>query len=229
MYPLNDVRVRRALSLSIDRNSLMGNDQLALKHRATYQLIPEGCSNFHSISPIKEDPDLARRLLAEAGFPNGQNFPKLTLLFNTPEGQIYLASAIQEMWKKQLNINVELVNQEWKVYLQMRRKGNFEIARGGWIGDYNDPSTFLNLWTRDANNNFVRWSNPVFDDLLEKAKTSDAGQRMQYLQRAEQILLEESPLIPLHSSATTHLVHPSVHNWFGNLLDWHPYDCIYLQ
>ena len=229
VYPLNDVRVRRALSMAIDRDSLMGNDQLALKHHSTYQLIPEGCAGFHSISPIKENAELARQLLAEAGFPNGQNFPKLTLLFNTTEGQIYLASALQEMWKKQLNIHVELVNQEWKVYLQMRREGHFEIARGGWVGDYNDPSTFLNLWRSDASNNFGHWGNSNFDELLEKAKTSITSQRMQYLQEAEKILLEESPFIPLHSSASTHLVHSSVHNWFGNLLDWHPYDCIYLQ
>ena len=133
------------------------------------------------------------------------------------------------MWKKQLNIHVELVNQEWKVYLQMRREGHFEIARGGWVGDYNDPSTFLNLWRSDASNNFGHWGNSNFDELLEKAKTSITSQRMQYLQEAEKILLEESPFIPLHSSASTHLVHSSVHNWFGNLLDWHPYDCIYLQ
>ncbi|MDR0755546.1 MAG: peptide ABC transporter substrate-binding protein [Puniceicoccales bacterium] len=230
VYPLNDVRVRKALSLAIDRNQLAGSDHLKLKHRSAYQLVPEGCAGFPSTRPIQENAVMARELLKEAGFPNGQGFPKLTLLFNANEGQTYIASAVQEMWRKHLNITIELVNQEWKVYLQRRRDGQFEIARGGWVGDYNDPTTFLNLWLKDANNNFVRWHNEMFDSLLFRANnTRHHAERLQLLQEAEKILLEDVPLILIHSSTTSHLVHSTVHNWFGNLLDWHPYDCIFLQ
>lgn len=228
--PLDDIRVRRALTLAINREALTGCDQLKIKHRSAYQLVPEGCSGFKSKQILHEDLQLAQKLLAEAGFPNGQGFPKLTLLFNTTEGQTYIASAIQEMWKKNLNISVELINQEWKVYLQRRREQKFEIARGGWIGDYNDPTTFLDIWETHANNNFVKWSNVQYDAYLQKARECpDKEERLQYLEEAESILLQEMPLIPLHSSTTTHLVHPSVQGWYGNLLDCHPYKGISLN
>ena len=132
----------------------------------------------------------ARQLLAEAGYPNGQNFPKLTLTFNLSEGQMYLAAAIQEMWKKVLNIHIELVTLEWKVYLKYRREKNFEIARGGWIGDYNDPTTFLDLWLHDSPNNYTNWQNAKFDDLLaQAAQEPHAAKRMHLLEEAENILL----------------------------------------
>ena len=227
IYPLNDVRIRKALSLALCRDSLMGNDLFHLKHKSTFQLVPEGCNGFHCLSPLKEDVVEARKLLAEAGFPEGKNFPKLTLMFNTSEGQIYLASAIQEMWKKVLNINIELINIEWKVYLQRRREKNFEIARGGWIGEYNDPTTFLSLWHRDSPNNFTYWHNDAFDRYMQLAgEAREVQQRMYYLEQAEAIVLNELPLLPIHASATSHLVHKSVKNWFPNLLDLHPYDCI---
>ena len=228
--PLDDVRVRKALNLALHRDALMGNDLFCIKHRSAFQLVPEGCCGFHSINPIQEDAKLARKLLVEAGYPNGQNFPKLSLIFNTTEGQMYLASAIQEMWKKELNIDVETINLEWKVYLSRRREKNFEIARGGWVGDYNDPTTFLDMWRSNSYNNYTYWHNEEFDHLLDSAaKMNDIAERMQVLQKAEALILEEAPLLPLHSSATSHLVHPSVQNWYTNLLDWHPYDCIYLE
>ena len=227
---MDDVRVRKALNLALHRDALMGNDLFCIKHRSAFQLVPEDCCGFHCINPIEEDADLARKLLAEAGYPNGQNFPKLSLIFNTTEGQMYLASAIQEMWKKELNIDVETINLEWKVYLNRRREKNFEIARGGWVGDYNDPTTFLDLWRSNSYNNYTYWHNEAFDGLLDAAANmNDISERMYTLQKAEALILDEVPLLPLHSSATSHLVHPSVQNWHTNLLDWHPYDCVYLE
>lgn len=227
IFPLNDVRVRKALNLALNRDALMSNDLFQIKHCSAFQLVPEGCCKFKSKAPLQENTDLARQLLAEAGFPNGKGFPKLSLIFNTSEGQVYLASAIQEMWKKELNIDIELINLEWKVYLSKRRARNFQLARGGWVGDYNDPTTFLDLWLKDNPNNYAQWSNEHFDTLLEQAKNEvDAEKRISILEAAEQILLEEVPFLPIHSSATSHLVHHSVKNWYPNLLDWHPYDCI---
>ena len=228
--PLDDVRVRMALNLALNRNSLIGSDLFQIKHRSTFQLVPEGCQNFRCHNPVVEDSDRARQLLAEAGYPNGENFPRLTLTFNTAEGQIFLATAIQEMWKKELNIDVELINIEWKVYLQKRREKDYQIARGGWIGDYNDPTTFLNLWTKNNPNNFTYWSNEQYSQLLAlAAKEISPERRIHYLEEAEAIILKELPMLPIHSSATSHLVDSSVGNWYPNLLDWHPYDCIYLD
>ena len=225
--PLDDVRVRKALNFALHRDELMGCDLFQLKHKSTFQLVPEGCQNFHCINPVREDAEEARRLLAEAGYPNGQNFPKLTLIFNTAQGQTYLASAIQEMWKKELNIDIELINVEWKVYLQRRREKDFEIARGGWVGDYNDPTTFLNLWSYHNPNNFTYWHNDLFDEYLDKAsKEINVQKRIHDLEQAEALLLDAVPLLPIHASATSHLVDPRVQGWFPNLLDWHPYECI---
>ncbi len=228
--PLDDVRVRKALNLALQRDTLMGNDLFCIKHRSAFQLVPENCCGFHCINPVKEDAELARKLLAEAGYPNGKGFPKLSLIFNTTEGQMYLGSAIQEMWKKELNIDVDTINLEWKVYLSRRREKNFQIARGGWVGDYNDPTTFLDLWRENNCNNYTYWHNRNFDNLLDSAaQINNISERMQLLQQAESLILEEVPLVPIHSSATSHLLHPSVKNWYTNLLDWHPYDCIYLE
>lgn len=228
--PLDDVRVRKALNLALNRNSLIGSDLFQIKHRSTFQLVPEGCQNFRCLNPVIEDAEHARQLLTEAGYPNGENFPHLTLTFNTAEGQIFLATAIQEMWKKELNIDIELVNIEWKVYLQKRRQKDYQIARGGWVGDYNDPTTFLDLWTKDNPNNFTYWSNERYNQLLVlAAKEISPERRIHYLEKAEAIILEELPLLPIHSSATSHLVDISVKNWYPNLLDWHPYDCISLD
>lgn len=227
VQPLNNVRVRKALNLALHREELMGCDLFQIKHKSTFQLVPEGCQNFHCINPIREDAEEARRLLAEAGYPNGQGFPKLTLIFNTAQGQTYLASAMQEMWKKELNIDIELINVEWKVYLQRRREKDFEIARGGWIGDYNDPTTFLNLWIENNPNNFTYWHNTKFEKYLRKAsKEIDSQRRIHYLGKAESLLLEECPLLPIHASATSHLVDGKVCGWYPNLLDWHPYENI---
>ncbi len=225
--PLDDVRVRKALNLALHRDELMGCDLFQIKHKSTFQLVPEGCQNFHCINPIRENADEARRLLAEAGYPNGQNFPKLTLIFNTAQGQTYLASAIQEMWKKELNIDIELVNIEWKVYLQRRREKDFEIARGGWVGDYNDPTTFLDLWIETNPNNFTYWHEGKFEKYLRKAsKEMTPFKRIHYLEKAEALLLDEAPLLPIHASATSHLIDNKVQGWYPNLLDWHPYECI---
>lgn len=228
--PLDDVRVRTALNLALNRDALMGCDLFQIKHRSTFQVVPEGCQKFKCIQPVIENADRARHLLAEAGYPNGQGFPHLTLTFNTTQGQMYLASAIQEMWKEELNIEVELVNTEWKVYLQKRREKDYQIARGGWVGDYNDPTTFLDLWLENNPNNFTYWSNKDYEHLLElAAKEVSSEKRIHFLEEAEAIVLKELPLLPIHSSATTHLVEESVKGWYPNLLDWHPYDCISLE
>ncbi|MDR1665436.1 MAG: peptide ABC transporter substrate-binding protein, partial [Puniceicoccales bacterium] len=195
LKPLDDLRVRKALSLAIHRESLAGSDRMNVKHQSAVHLIPEGCGGFCSVAKVEEDPVRAQKLLAEAGFPGGKGFPKLKLFFNPSESQNYLAVAVQEMWKKNLGIEVELVNQEWKVYLSTRRNREFQIARGGWVGDYNDPETFLNLWESTSCNNFVGWSNAKFDQLLkESAETLDPAKRLLLLQEAEAILLDDMPL-----------------------------------
>ena len=98
--------------------------------------------------------------MAEAGYPDGRGFPKIEILYNTSEAHQAIAELIQSQWKRQLGIDVGLVNQEWAAYLDSRRTGKYFVARAGWIGDYIDPNTFLEMFTKDNPNNHTRWGNP---------------------------------------------------------------------
>ena len=227
--PLNDPRVRQALNLAIDRSSIIEN-VLKGNRSPAYTFTPPGTGGYTCSTAIIEDIQSARKLLAEAGYPDGQGFPEQTLLYNSSEDHRILAEAIQGMWKAHLNIAVSLMNQEWKVYLETRKSRDFDIVRAGWLGDYNDPSTFLELFTSQSGNNVSGWSNPEYDALIASAsRTIDRELRFNQFQQAEALLLKEMPLMPIYFYNTTSLVHPAVRGWHGNLLDWHPYQSVYLD
>ena len=114
--------------------------------------------------------DEAKKLLAEAGYADMKKFPAIEILYNTNETNKQIAEVIQEMWHEKLGVNVTLANQEWKVYLESRSQGNFQMARSSWIGDYVDPMTFLDIWATGNGNNFTGWNNAQYDQLIEKAK-----------------------------------------------------------
>ena len=226
--PLNDPRVRRALNMAIDRTAIVESITRGGQIPA-YFFTPPNTAGYTSRTRLAEDVDSARRFLAEAGYPDGKGFPSLPLLYNTSESHRPIAEAIQDMWKKHLNIQITLENQEWKVYLQSRSNGEFAIARAGWIGDYNDPNTFLDLLTSSSGNNHTGWSNPLYDNLIAEAgKTLDPEERYEYFQRAEAILVDELPIIPIYFYVRAFLKHPSVQNWHPNILDTHPYKFVHL-
>ena len=141
---LNNKKVRKALAYAIDRKMIVDNVSKCGQQPA-YSFTPPGSAGYEPNTEIPYDPELAKQLLAEAGYENGENFPVLEILFNTQEGHRKIALAIQQMWQENLNINVELVNQDWKVYLSRERIGDFQISRAGWIGDY-----VCLLYTSDA-------------------------------------------------------------------------------
>lgn len=227
--PLDDSRVRRALSLALDRQSLADNVKGG-GQEAAFHFTPPKTAGYISYARIEEDVRESRRLLAEAGFPDGEGFPTLELLFNSSENNKAMAEAIQQMWKTALGIQIELRNQEYKVYLDSRNRGNFQIARSSWIGDYNDPNTFLQLWISNSGNNHSRWSNPYYDRLIHQAtQTGHQPERLKFFAQAEALLLEESPIIPLYFYVNAYLIRPEVKNWHANLLDWHPYKYVYLE
>ncbi len=226
--PLNDVRVRRALNMVIDRSAIVESITRGGQIPA-YFFTPPNTAGYTARARLKEDVDAARRYLAEAGYPNGDGFPSLPLLYNTSESHRPIAEAIQDMWKRYLNIRVRLENQEWKVYLQSRSNGEFAIARAGWIGDYNDPNTFLDLLTSSSGNNHTGWRNSEYDSLIAQAgRTLDPVQRYEYFQRAEAILVDELPIIPIYFYVRAFLKQPSVQNWHPNILDQHPYKFVRL-
>ncbi|MGA2222109.1 MAG: peptide ABC transporter substrate-binding protein [Verrucomicrobiia bacterium] len=227
--PLDDKRVRRALALTIDRESLVA-DVLRGGQLPAFCLTPAGTAVYTCRTQLHEDVAEAKRLLAEAGYPDGKNFPTVELLYNTLEAHRIIAEAIQQMWKKNLGIDMRLVNQEWKVYLDSQRTLNYQICRASWIGDYVDPNTFLDLWVTGGGNNETGWSNPEYDRLIaEAARTTDPQQRLEVFQKAEAILLDELPMIPIYFYTHVHARRPEVKGWYPTILDYHPYQYVYLE
>ncbi len=200
--PFTDPRVRQALNLAIDKQAIVTHitrsGQIPARH-----LVPPGIPGYSSPLGPAHDPARARELLATAGYPEGRGFPSFELLFNTSEEQRPLAEVVQEQWQRELGIHCELRNQEWKVFLNSTRAGEYEISRGGWIGDYLDPTTFLDLWLPDNPNNRTGWSHPEYTRLMaEAAAETEPARRFSVLARAEEILLAEAPIIPLYFLVT---------------------------
>ncbi len=227
--PLDDPRVRRALSLAVDRVQIIAavarGDQMP-----AYSLTPPNTDGYTPPSVIKHDPAAARALLAEAGFPGGQGFPKMDLLYNTSEGHKALAEALQQMWRQELGIDIGLYNQEAKVWNDTMREKNYDIARYAWVGDYLDASTFLDLMTSENGNNQTNWSNAAYDRLIEQSRTLvDKDARHALYRQAEAILMEDSPIVPLYYYMNNQLQVPELKGWEGNLLDIHPFNRVHLE
>ena len=226
--PLNDVRVRRALAYAVDRELLVGRVTRGGEIVAQ-SFTPPGVQNYYSNTKVPFDPERARQLLADAGFADPADFPKLRLLYNTSEGHRKVAEAIQEMWRDHLGIQVELNNQDWKVYLERQRTMNYDIVRAGWIGDYPDPHTFLNIMVSERGNNNTGFANREFDALIEESGHYTGQRRLELLQRAENILIDEMPLVPIYIYTSKALVHTDVKGYYPALLDNHPPKHMYLS
>ncbi len=204
--PLDDINVRKALTMAIDREAIVTNVTQGGQLPA-FAYVPPGIpevdgSDFRANGGdfYTYDPEMAQQLLAEAGYPGGEGFPAVEILYNTSEMHKLVAEAIQEMWKQNLGIeNVTLTNQEWGVYLDTRDEGDFMIARAGWIGDYLDPFTFLDMWVTDGGNNNSRFSNAEFDQLITEVRLGDDEvQRMAMMHQLEDILMAEMPVCPIY-------------------------------
>jgi oligopeptide transport system substrate-binding protein len=226
--PLNDKRVRQALNFAIDRESIVKNILRGGQMPAS-SFVPPGTAGYTSRTSVPMDVARAKRLLADAGFPEGKNLPPIEILYNTMDDHRRIAEAIQQMWKQNLGVDARLVNQEWKVYLASLHALDYQVSRGGWIGDYVDPNTFLDCFLTGGGNNETGWSNAEYDRLIKQAaRTIDPVQRYELFHRAEAILLDELPFIPLYYYTRVYLRHPDVTGWFPTLTDNHPYKGIKL-
>lgn len=227
--PLDDVRVRKALSYAIDREAITSK-VLKGGQAPLFHYTPDDPYGYKARANMVYDIQLAKKLLADAGYPNGVGFPEMELTYNTNEDHLKVALAIQQMWKKNLGIDITLHNLEWKVYLDLRKTGNFQIMRRGSIADILDPTTFLfSMKTGDPMND-TYWGSARYDELMElskKAKTNE--ERFEYFQEADQILVDEAPVMPIYSYVTNNLVSPSVKGYYSNVLDYHPYNHVYLE
>ena len=227
---LKDPRVRRALAMTVDRQKLVDNITKGGQLPA-YAMTPPGTMGYFPKSDLKFDPQGAKKLLADAGYPNGDGFPPTEILYNTNEGHRKVAVALQDMWKKHLNIDIRLLNQEWKVYLDSESAGQYEISRAGWIGDYVDPNNFLDLFLCGGGNNRTGWCNEEYDRLiLDVAPSmSSHSERLEVFQQAEKILLDDMPIIPIYTYTTVQLVDSSVKNFDANIMNAATYKDLYLQ
>ncbi len=230
MEPLNDVRVRKALSLALDRQAITENVTKGGEVPAT-GFNPVGLkdsqgNDFNTTSGnyyINVDGgsvELAQKLLAEAGYPNGDGFPKMVALYNTSEMHKSVFEVIQESWKKNLGIEIELANQEWAVFQSNRVAHNFEIARGGYIGDYPDPVGLLELFREGSSNNHPDWYNKEFNELIEKSRYASGSERDEYIYKAEAILMEEAPVAPIFYYTDPIMVNERISGWEKNSMSY---------
>lgn len=227
--PLDDVRVRKALAYSIDRSSITKNVTKG-GQEPTFSYTPPDTLGYNTIAKMVYDIPLAKKLLAEAGYPDGKGFPKLELIYNTNQDHQKIAVAIQQMWKKALNIDVTLQNQEWKVYINNQTLLNYQISRRGWIGDYLDPYTFIELFVTNGGNNNTGWSNKNYDTFVRKSTSAKTREeRYAYLQEAEKILIDEAPILPIYNYTTNYLLSEDVKGYYPNIMDYHPYKYMYLE
>lgn len=217
---LSDVRVRRALSLALNRAELCRCTLDELYSPPTGFVPP--LPGYDGVDIIHYDPTEARRLLAEAGFPNGDGFPALEILYNTSENHRTIAQFVQDQWQTELGIEVSLINQEWKVYLDTMEALDYQVARAGWIGDYVDPNTFLELWRTGDGNNRTGFANPEYDDIIARSlRESDPNRRLQLLRQAETLLMTELPVMPIYYYSQFHLVRTNVRGWEMNVRNVH--------
>lgn len=217
--PFDDVRVRRALALAIDRERIV-KDVTGGGEIPAYSLVPPNVPGYRPPTTFHEDVAEAQRLLAEAGYPGGKGFPKVELLYNPLEKHEMIAEALQQMWRKNLGIQLTMYKQEWKVYMDSQHTKNFQIERAGWIGDYVDPHAFLDLWETGGGNNDSNWGSPEYDKLLHSAldaKTTD--ERFAIYRKMETLLMNDMPVMPIFFYTYVRFVNPRVKGFVTTPID----------
>jgi ABC-type oligopeptide transport system, periplasmic component len=227
--PFDDARVRKAFALAVDRKLIVEKVTKG-GEVSTVNFVPPDPAGYQPQVYWQEDVEEARRLLAEAGYPDGKNFPAYSLMYNTHDNHQKVALAVQQMLKKNLNIDIQLENKEWKVYMMARKNLEHDIVRAGWVADYMDPSNFFDILRSYSGNNNTGWKNAQYDQLMNQiAATSDTARRNELFEEANRLLAEEMPVLPLYYYSDLNLVHTSVQGWYDNAMHYHPLKHVYLQ
>lgn len=215
--PFNNAKIRKALSLAIDRQTIVEHVAQGGQTPA-YSIVPPGIPDVsgdyqeNTGKLFEENVEEAKKLLAEGLEEEGlDKLPSFVYLYNTSEGHKAIAEAVQEMWRKNLGVETTLENVEFQVKLDSEQAGDYTVSRAGWVGDYVDPMTFLDLWVSDGPYNDARFKNSEYDELISKAKsTLDQAERMEAMHAAEKILMDEMPIIPIYFYTKPYVLKPSV-------------------
>ena len=227
--PFDNPKVRRALALVIDRDtisrSLLHGSRAPADH-----FVPPQTGGFESRAHMAQDLAEAQRLLAEAGFPGGQGLPVFELQVRNDELQPKIVEAVQAMWQRELGVRINIALLEQKVMIQNQQTLNFVIGANGWVADFADPVTFLDVFVTGGGNNWTGWGLPGYDRLIgEAATTLDPAKRYEVFQQAETLLLDQAPVIPLVFGARNYLIDPAVKGWEPAAVGIYQFKKIYLQ
>jgi oligopeptide transport system substrate-binding protein len=231
--PFDNPRVRQALALAVDKERIVKKITQGGEQPASH-LVPDGTANYTSPEGLGYDPVRARKLLAEAGYPGGWGFPRFQYLFNASAGggsKIHekIAVELQQMWRDELGIQMDLRQMEWAAYLNAQSHLDYDLSRSGWVADYNDANTFLGLFTSDDGNNRTGWKNAQYDDLIRRANQEpDLKTRERLFQQAETILVrDEVPIVPIYFYVgISYYDTNKIQGIYPNVLDNHPLQAI---
>ncbi len=227
--PFNDARLRRALSLAIDRTALT-RGALAGSRQPAFSATPPNTGGYTAQARVHTDVPAARELLAAAGHPAGAGLPVIELQVRNDEVQPLVAQALQSMWSRELGLRTEITQLEQKTWLQNQSTLGYTMALFSWAADYPDPLTFLSVFVSDNGNNWTGWKNPQYDALIAQASTmNDASRRAAVLQEAEALLLANLPVAPIYQGVQSYLIDPAVKNWAPALLGNRRYQLVDVQ
>jgi oligopeptide transport system substrate-binding protein len=227
--PLDDVRIRQALSMAINRDEITRVATGAGEFPAL-SLVPPSLPGYEQQKCEPYNPDRARKILADAGYPDGRGVPRLEIHYNTDQQHQAVAELVRKQWQRELGIVVSLRNEEWGSAQNTQQQMGFLISRRTWGGDYLDPNTFLDMYVTGGENNNTGYSNAEYDRLIaEAAKEPDESKRTKMLERAERILMDELPIIPLYFYVSRNMVRPQVRGFYNNLQDTHPLNALWID
>ena len=223
---LDNPKVRMAMSLAIDRKLLC--EHVLIGNTPAGTLTPS-MGDYTPDDVVSFDPERAKALLAEAGFPNGSNFPRYTILISS-SGSRAAVESLQAMWRQNLGIIFDIRSMDFGSYISAQQRLDYDVALAAWTGDYLDPTTFLLMWTEGNGNNNTGWHSPEYEALLDQAAhQADPARRFEIFRQAERMLMEQQPIAPITYRGRNYLLRPEVKNWHPLLLDNHPWGAISLE
>jgi oligopeptide transport system substrate-binding protein len=227
--PFDNPKLRLALSHAVDREAL-SHDVMNSVYPPARSLTPPDCGGYTARAQVSDDFAEARRLLAEAGFPGGRGLPAVEVQCYSDDVKLRVLEAIQSMWQRELGFRITIAQLEQKTLFQNQQSLNYTIAFSGWIADIPDPVSFLGTMVTGGGNNWAGWSNREFDRLISEASAApDNARRFELFAKAEAVMLNDAPLIPLYSQYQVYAINPAVRGWTTNIIGFHQFERMWLE